>query len=99
MDPTPFRSAPPEGLPFDLRDLRAAMSWAADRPGVLLSVTTDHPQVPEAIEIYPPGSSSPRWCIWRDYEGHLRVDDWAGYKFDLPYPTLLKALGFISSSL
>jgi hypothetical protein len=99
MKPAPSYPRPLEGLSFALMDLRAAMAWAAARPDVRLSVMTDHPDVPEAIEICPPGSLTPRWCIRRDHTGRLRVDDWSKAEFDLPYSTLTKALSFISTTL
>jgi hypothetical protein len=98
MVPFEPQAAPLEGLPFHLRDLEAAMEWAAAHSDARLVVATDYPDQPEAIEIYLQDSNDPRWCIWRDYLGHLHVDDWVKQEFDLPYPTLSRALGFISSS-
>lgn len=98
-DPSSQKSAPLEGLHFNIADLQMAMAWVADRPSVRLLVMTDHRYVPEALEIYPPGSKTPRWCLWRDYEGRLHVDDWVRSEFDLPYLNLVEALGFITSHL
>ncbi len=98
-DPIQPSSVPLEGLHFNMTDLSMAMSWVAERPSVRLLVTIDHRYVPEALEIDPPGSKAPRWCIWRDYEGRLHVDDWVRSEFDLPYLTLVEALGFITSNL
>jgi hypothetical protein len=98
-DPATTDPVPLEGLAFDIEDLCAALAWVATRPGVQLSVATDHRYVQEALEICPPGKRSPRWCIWRDYEGHLHLDDWVKSEFDLPYHTLPTALAFIELSL
>jgi hypothetical protein len=98
-DSSPPNPIPLEGLSFEMEDLRAALAWVADRPSVRLSVTTDHRYVQEALEICPPGTKSPRWCIWLDYEGHMHLDDWVKSEFDLPYHTLAAALAFIESNL
>jgi hypothetical protein len=98
-DPAPTEPAPLEGLSFDMEDLQTALAWVAKLPGVRLAVATDHRFVPEALEICPPGSKSPRWCIWRDYDGHMHLDDWVRSEFDLPYHTVPAALAFIESNL
>src|SRR5271157_5811075 len=98
-DPAPTEPVPLEGLPFDMEDLRTALAWVANRPSVRLSVATDHRYVPEALEICPRGAKSPRWCIWRDYEGSIHLDDWVRSEFDLPYHTVVEALAFIESNL
>ena len=69
--PAPAHPVPLEGLAFDISDLRTAMAWVAIQPGVQLRVATDHHAVQEALEICPPGETSPRWCIWRDCQGHM----------------------------
>jgi hypothetical protein len=89
---------PVEGRPFSLRDLRAALAWAESRPGVRLHIMSDHPDIIEVIEIYPPAYSSPRWLLWNTSEGRLRVGDLTKGEFDLPYPTLEAALRFIGST-
>jgi hypothetical protein len=99
MQPVPSRPRIPEGLFFALADLQAAMAWAESLPGLRLFVATDHYQAPEAIEIYPSGSAKPRWIIWRDHRGDLRVDDWQKFAFDLPYSTVTTALRFIGAIL
>jgi hypothetical protein len=98
-DPAPTEPFPLEGLAFDMDDLRTALAWVANRPRVRLSVETDHRHVPETLEICPPGTKSPRWCIWRDYEGHMHLDDWVTSEFDLPYHKLDAALAFIDLNL
>jgi hypothetical protein len=98
-DPAPTEPVPLEGLSFDLEDLQTALAWVRNRPAIRLEVATDHRFVPEALEISPPGSKSPRWCIWRDYTGNLHLDDWLRSEFDLPYHTLVAALAFIESHL
>lgn len=98
-DPTPPKPVPLEGLHFNMVDLHMALAWVKERPSVRLLVMTDHRYVPETLEIYPPGSEAPRWCLWRDYEGRLHVDDWVRSEFDLPYLNLVEALGFITSNL
>ncbi len=97
-DPVPSDPIPTEGLAFEVEELKTAMAWAASRPGVRLWVATEHRYVQEALEICPPGQDTPRWCMWRDYEGHLHVDDWVKSEFDLPYHTLTSALAFIELS-
>jgi hypothetical protein len=97
--PAPIQPIPSEGLAFDIRDLQIALMWVARRPDVRLLVATDHSSVQEALEIWPPGMKSPRWCIWRDDQGHIHVDDWVRSEFDLPYYTLLAALAFIDAHL
>ena len=97
--PTPIEPVPLEGLPFELPDLCMALKWAAMRPKVRLFVAMDHRYVPEALEIYSAETKSPRWCIWRDYEGHIHLDDWVKSQFDLPYRTLETALDFIDANL
>jgi hypothetical protein len=82
-----------------MQDLQAALVWVANRAGVRLTVATDHRHVPEALEITPRGATSTRWCIWRDYEGNMHLDDWKRSEFDLPYHTLAAALAFIDLSL
>jgi hypothetical protein len=98
-DPAPTEPVPLEGLSFELEDLQTALAWVANRPAIRLEVATDHRFVPEALEISPPGSKSPRWCIWRDYTGNLHLDDWLKSEFDLPYHTLATALAFIEAHL
>jgi hypothetical protein len=95
----PTEPLPLEGLAFELQDLRMALCWAADRPGVRLSVAADHLYVQEALEICPPGKKPVRWCIWRDYQGHIHLDDWVRSEYDLPYHTLETALSFIDLNL
>jgi hypothetical protein len=96
---TPTDPAHLEGLAFDIEDLQAALAWVAKRPGVQLIIATDHHSVQEAIEIRPSGVLAPRWCIWRDYQGMMHLDDWAKSEFDLPYHTMATALAFIDSSV
>jgi hypothetical protein len=98
-DPAPTEPVPLEGLAFEMEDLRTALDWVAKRPGVRLSVATDHRFVPEALEIWPPGTKSPRWCMWRDYEGNMHLDDWVKSEFDLPYHTVAAALAFVELHL
>jgi hypothetical protein len=86
-----------DGLPFASRDLRSALTWAETKPDVRLHITSDG--VSGVIEIYPPGSSCPRWCVWQTHDGRLQLDDLAMNEFALPYPTIDMALRFISSKL
>jgi len=94
-NPASAPPAPPEGLAFDISDLRTAMAWVATQPGVQLRVATDHQFVQEALEICLPGKTAPRWCIWRDYQGHMHINDWLAFEFDLPCQTLAAGLAFI----
>ena len=98
-DPAPIEPIPSEGLSFDIKDLLIALSWIAKRPEMRLIVATDHQSVQEALEIWPPGTKAPRWCIWRDDKGNMHVDDWVRSEFDLPYHTLPAALDFIEACL
>ena len=91
-------SEPREGLAFEVEDLGVAVAWAEGRPGVTLHIKLDCLCISEAIEICPPGTSSPRWFLWRTHDGRLRVDDWGQQKFGLPYTTVEKALRFIGST-
>ena len=95
----PIEPIPSEGLSFDIKDLQIAMTWVAKRPNVRLVIATDHRSVQEALEIWPPGTTAPRWCIWRDDKGQMHVDDWVRSEFDLPYYTLPSALAFIEAHL
>ena len=98
-NPASAPPAPPEGLAFDISDLRTAMAWVATQPGVQLRVATDHQFVQEALEIFLPGKTAPRWCIWRDYQGHMHINDWLAFEFDLPCQTLEAGLAFIEMQL
>jgi hypothetical protein len=86
-----------DGLAFSQRDLRSAFRWAQTRPNVRLHLTVDG--VGGIIEIYPPESSHPRWCLWQTRDGRLQFDDLATNEFALPYPTLDMALRFIARNL
>jgi hypothetical protein len=86
-----------DGLPFAPRDLQTALRWVQTQPFVQLRLTTDG--ISGIIEIYPPGSSSPRWCLWQSNDGRLQLDDVLLSLFALPYPTLDMALRFIALSL
>jgi hypothetical protein len=88
-----------EGLAFTLRDLNAALTWAETKAEVRLHIKLDCVCMSEIIEIYPPGASLPRWCLWRTHEGRLQVDDLEMDEFALPYPTVDMALRFIASTL
>ena len=90
---------PREGLHFLLSDLRAAMAWATTHAKVRVLVVTDHFYLPETIQVSPPGAIFPRWYMWRDHLGRLHVDDREQAEFDLPYPTVRRALVFIASQL
>ena len=98
-NPAPANPVPLEGLAFDISDLRTAIAWVATQPDVQLRVATDHHAVQEALEIYPPGKTSPRWCIWRDGQGHMHLNDWLAFEFDLPCQTLAAALAYVKMHL
>src|SRR5476649_1012393 len=59
------------GKSFERADRAIATAWGAARRanGIKLFVATDHEALPEVIEIAPPGTIEPRWCIWRDRSG------------------------------
>ncbi len=86
-----------EGLHFLLSDLRATMAWATVHANVRVCVVTDHFYFPEMIQVSPQGAILPRRYLWRDHLGRLHVDDQKIAEFDLPYPTLERALIFIAS--
>ncbi len=88
-----------DGFPFALRDLHAALAWAAARPDVWLRITPAGAQVSGVIEICPAGASWPRWCLWQTLDGRLQLDDVATGECALPYPTIHMALRFIASKL
>ena len=85
------------GFRLGSRDLRSAATWAKSKPDIRLQVTSD--RVSGIIEIYPPGSTSPRWCLWQTKDGRLQLDDLTIDEFALPYPTIDMALRFIASKL
>ena len=63
-----------DGLPFaPPRELCSAATWAKTKPDVRLEVTSDG--VSGIIEIYPHGSTNPRWCLWQTNDGRLQLDD------------------------
>jgi hypothetical protein len=99
VKPTRVVPASREGLAFELPDLQAAMAWAESTPHVRLYIRLDCVNISEAIEICPPGSSFPRWFLWRTHDGQLRVDDWGKHAFGLPYTTVETALRFITAEL
>jgi len=86
-----------DGLPFKTRDVRAAVKWAEARPEVRMHLTAHG--VCGIIEVYPPGSYFPRWCMWHSQDGRLQFDDLVLAQFALPYPTIDMALRFIASKL
>jgi hypothetical protein len=88
-----------EGLAFPLRDLHLALAWAASRPAVHLQIRLDQVGVTEVLEVSPRRAQTPRWRIWRTYEGKLQVDDLAEAAFGLPYLTVATALEFITTQL
>src|SRR5258708_1980995 len=99
MPSVPSDFDPFEGLFFTLKDLQIAIAWAFVRPELHLVVATDHRDAPEVIEVYLPGAASPRWFVWRDRAGCLRVDDRLKSQFGMPYLTLMGALRFIEVNL
>jgi hypothetical protein len=88
---------PHDGLSFALSDLQAAMAWATARPSLRLRVATHYRRSPEIIQIYLLDAVRPRWVLWRDYTGHLHVDDWAVPEFDINFLSVIEALGFIEA--
>jgi hypothetical protein len=96
MKPTQFHF---EGLPFALDDLRHAVVWGMSRIDFRIDIALDYPHVPEVIEVRSSAADLPRWCIWQDYTGRLRIDDWGSERFDLPSGTLTDALAFIGARM
>jgi hypothetical protein len=97
-EPTRFFTPQLEGLPFTVRDLEAALTWASHRSDIRLHIRLDCVCSPEVIEVYPQGALFPRWCIWQTHEGRLQVDDLVRNEFALPYPIIDMALRFIASA-
>jgi hypothetical protein len=89
------------GKSFERADRAIATAWGAARRanGIKLFVATDHEALPEVIEIAPPGTVEPRWCIWRDRSGHLIVDNWQTWEPGRPFAGMAAALGFIAREL
>ena len=88
-----------EGPPFSLVDLKRALWWAQERPGLMLGVATDHPGAEEAIRIWPPGFDVQRWTVYRDQTGAIHVDDLYRGSFGRPYRTLADVLTHMSAIL
>jgi hypothetical protein len=86
-----------DGVPFAPRDMQSAVLWAKRQPSARLRFTAEG--VSGIIEIYPAGSSNPRWCLWQTRDGRLQFDDLATNEFALPYPTLDMALRFVALNL
>jgi hypothetical protein len=86
-----------DGLPFSPRDLHTALRWVQTHPDARMRLTAFG--ISGIIEIYPPGWSCPRWCLWQSQDGRLQLDDIAMSEYGLPYPTFDMALRFIALSL
>jgi hypothetical protein len=82
-------------------DSAIAVAWAVARrhDGVRLVVATDHESFPEVIEISPPGTTEPRWCIWQDTMGHLIVDNWQTWEPSRLFAGMADALDFIEEEI
>jgi hypothetical protein len=89
------------GRSFDRADRTIATTWAAARraDGIKLLVATDHEAFPEVIEIAPPGTAEPKWCIWRDRSGRFIVDNWHTWERGKRFAGMADALGFIGGEI
>jgi hypothetical protein len=96
MQPIRQSADPLEGLSLEMDDLHAARAWASAHPELRLVVATGYLLSPEVIEVYPPGSTSPRWFVWRDHVGRVRGGDCQAYEFAVLYPSVRTALRFIA---
>ena len=82
-----------------IKDLDLALAWAKTKPSIRLDIKLDIVCAWEVLAIYPPGATSPRWCIWQTRKGGLQVDDLVKQEYRLPYTTVAAALRFIGSKL
>jgi hypothetical protein len=82
-------------------DRATAIAWAAARrhEGVLLRIATDHEKFPEVIEISPPGTDEPWWCIWQHPAGRLVVDNWHTWERSRLFADMTDALDFITGEI
>jgi hypothetical protein len=82
-------------------DSAIAVAWAVAHrhDGVRLVVATDHETFPEVIEISPPGTTEPRWCIWQDTMGRLIVDNWQTWEPSRLFAGMVDALDFIAEEI
>jgi hypothetical protein len=101
MQPATTASAPAIGKSFDRADRDIATAWGTARRarGIKLIVATDHETFPEVIEIAPPGTAEPKWCIWRDKSGRLIVDNWQTWERGRPFVGMADALTFIAGEI
>ncbi len=86
-----------DGLPFSADDMQSAFRWVQAHPGTRLRLTTAG--ITGVIEIYPSGALHPRWCLWRNHNDRLQLDDVVLNICALPYPTLDMALRFVALNL
>jgi hypothetical protein len=89
------------GRSFDRADRAIATTWAAARraDGVKLLVATDHEAFSEVIEIAPPGTSEPKWCIWLDRSGRFIVDNWHTWEPGRRFAAMADALKFVGAEI
>jgi hypothetical protein len=89
------------GKSFDQADRATATAWGADRRtnGIKLFIATDHEAFQEVIEIAPPGTNDPRWCIWRAAAGHLIVDNWHTWERGRPFTAMGDALRYVATEI
>jgi hypothetical protein len=86
------------GQPFD-RATAIAWGAACRHEGVLLRIATDHEKFPEVIEISPPGTNEPWWCIWQDPAGRLVVDNWHTWERSRVFADMTDALDFVTGEI
>lgn len=89
------------GVPLSPSDRTMAVAWGHARrgSGTKLLVATDHEAFPEVIEITPPGTVEPTWCIWRAKSGRLVVDNWQTWSDRRQFDRLAEALRFIAGAI
>jgi hypothetical protein len=86
------------GKPFG-REIAVAWAAAHRHDGIRLAVATDLETFPEVIEISPPGTTEPRWCIWQDTLGRHVVDNWHTWEPSRLFAGMADALDFIAEEI
>jgi hypothetical protein len=101
MQHAPTLPGPVVGKSLDYADRAIAAAWeATNRPsGIRLFVARDHEAFPEVIEVSPPGTTEPWWCVWRDLSGRLIVDNWHTWEGRLQFTRMVDALAFIAAEI
>jgi hypothetical protein len=101
MQHAPTLPGPVVGKTLDDADRATVTAWQeANRPsGIRLLIARDHEAFPEVIEVSPPGTTEPWWCVWRDSSGRLIVDNWHTWEGSLVFARMVDALAFIAGEI